>query len=148
MGMNEQGKPVADTRLVEIYRAKDGLEATLFKFALESAGVRAQVISGGAVYPGLWWDTARILVTQTDAEKAAAILRDLEQSRTGRRNPRISRVRSVFAGGLLGYFIGPLLCAVLLGTRLGGWTGIFCLLIGVLAASAIHHLFAPPRPSR
>ncbi|HUE15074.1 MAG TPA: hypothetical protein VMR25_12965, partial [Planctomycetaceae bacterium] len=123
-------------------------EATLFQGALEAAGVRAHVVNGGAVYPGLWWDTARILVSQTDAEQAAAILRELERSRAGRRHLRMSRTPFAFARSLFAYFIAPLVCALLVSTRLKGWAGICCLLVGLLAATTLYRLFAPPRPSR
>jgi hypothetical protein len=147
MGSTDWGKPMDDTPQVEIYRARDVSEATLFQWALEAAGVRAHVINGGAVYPGQWWDTARILVSQSDAEQAAAILRELERSRAGRRHPAMSRTPFAFARTLFGYFIAPLVCALLVSTRLKGWAGIFCLVVGLLVASTLYRLFAPPRPS-
>ena len=34
--------------------------------------------------PNLWWASPKLLVAETDAEKATAIIRDIEASRPGR----------------------------------------------------------------
>jgi hypothetical protein len=139
---------MADACDVEIYRAQDMLEATLFQGALEAAGVKARVINGGAAYPGLGFDTARIVVAQTDAEQAALILRELEQSRSGRLTSRARRVWSAFAARRLGYSIGPVLSIALLASHFGGRSGFFTLIIGTLVAAVLYRLFSPPRPTR
>jgi Putative prokaryotic signal transducing protein len=80
---------MSDSRVVEVYRAKNGAQAHLFVTALEQAGIRAEIqgttfhhaaataaslISASA----LWWDAPRILVFAEDAERAEQLLLELE----------------------------------------------------------------------
>ena len=75
--------------VVEVYRAKNGLQAHLFVAALEQAGIKAEIqgelfnpaaatssslISAGTV----WWDAPRILVIAEHAERARQLLLELE----------------------------------------------------------------------
>ena len=70
-----------DSRLVEIYRAKDGIEAALIQGALEDAGIRVRV-EGGLLQatgrlPFGWTTSPRIIVFENDAARASEILREL-----------------------------------------------------------------------
>jgi Putative prokaryotic signal transducing protein len=72
-----------DSRLVEIYRAKDGIEAALIQGALEDAGIRARVEGdqlqgslGGRLRLG-WTTSPRIIVFENDAARASEIVREL-----------------------------------------------------------------------
>jgi hypothetical protein len=72
---------------VEVYRAKDSLQAHLLKSALENAGINAAVegdlLQGGVSQPGAWWAAPRIMVAECDAVRARTILERLEdRSRT------------------------------------------------------------------
>jgi hypothetical protein len=73
---------MSDARLVEVYWARDALQAQLLKYALEDAGIQVRVNgeSVAATDPGLWWASVRILVAEDDAAKAVTILHDLEKS--------------------------------------------------------------------
>lgn len=77
---------MVDTKLVEVYRAKDDIQAGLLKCALEAEGIPAHVNedSTGSMYPSFWWAGARILVTTDKASAAFAILRRLEESQVRR----------------------------------------------------------------
>lgn len=80
---------MSDNPIVEIYRAKNGLQAHLFVTALEEAGIRASY-QGRALHPesgtaesvfsdtAVWWDAPRILVRAEDADMARAFLLELE----------------------------------------------------------------------
>jgi putative signal transducing protein len=76
------GNAMSDARLVEVYRARDGLHAQLLKNALEDAEIPVRVVgeSVAAMDPGLWWASPRIVVAEVDAAKAVTILQDLEES--------------------------------------------------------------------
>jgi Putative prokaryotic signal transducing protein len=79
-----------DSRLIEVYRAENAIAATLIKNALEDAGIAAQITddSVSAMYSwgtSPWWSSPRILVAEADAEKAAAILREIETARATRK---------------------------------------------------------------
>jgi hypothetical protein len=67
---------MADSNLVEVYRAKDSAEAALIKYALEDAGIRVLVEEDlplrGAY--GLANLSPRISVFERDAAQASAIL--------------------------------------------------------------------------
>ena len=69
--------------LIEVYCAKDGPQAHLLKAALEDAGISARVegdqLQSALGELPLGWPTApRILVLESDAEKARKILEQLE----------------------------------------------------------------------
>jgi len=72
---------MADSHLVEIYRAKDGIEAALIENALEDAGIRVRVEGGllqGTDGMRLGWTTSpRIIVFENDAARAEEIVRSL-----------------------------------------------------------------------
>jgi hypothetical protein len=75
--------------LVEVYRAKDGVQAHFMKNALEDAGIAAWVVGDllqGAIagFPMGWSSLPRILVSEANAAKAAKILRTLEPPRSAR----------------------------------------------------------------
>jgi hypothetical protein len=68
-----------DSRLVEIYRAKDGIEAALIQDALEDAGIRVRV-EGDLLLVGRpcgWTMLPRLIVFENDAARASTILREL-----------------------------------------------------------------------
>lgn len=73
-----------ERQLVEIYRARDSLQAHLLKSALEEAGIRA-VVEGDLLQSGIGeipagWSTApRITVEEADAASAREILEKLER---------------------------------------------------------------------
>ncbi|HUE15653.1 MAG TPA: DUF2007 domain-containing protein [Planctomycetaceae bacterium] len=74
-----------DAKLVEIYRAKHGIEAALIQDALEDAGIRVcvegdqlQASLGGRLRLG-WATSPRIIVFENDAARAGEILRELPQ---------------------------------------------------------------------
>jgi hypothetical protein len=82
---------MSDTQLVEVYRAANGLEAQLFKVALEEAGIPTQVTGdsmAAILTPPLWWASPRLLVAEADAARASEILRDLEESQARSRASR------------------------------------------------------------
>jgi hypothetical protein len=74
---------MADTSFVEVYRAKNSVDAHLVKNALGDAGIAAQITeeSVASMEPNLWWACPRLLVAETDTDKATAIIRELEASR-------------------------------------------------------------------
>ncbi len=80
---------MSDTRFVEIYRAENGIAAHLVKGALEAAGIPTQVTeeSFGALrgLNPIWWASPRILVAETQAEAAVAIIREIEAARATRK---------------------------------------------------------------
>jgi hypothetical protein len=80
---------MAETRFVEVYRAENSIDAHLMKSALEGAGMSAQVTEEAmaSMRPNLWWASPKLLVAETDAEKAIAIIRDIEASRPGKSRP-------------------------------------------------------------
>ena len=75
--------PMDDAKLVELCRVKDGVEAALIQGALEDAGIRVRVegdmlqgAMGGRLRMG-WTTLPRIIVFDSDAERARAILNQL-----------------------------------------------------------------------
>jgi Putative prokaryotic signal transducing protein len=84
---DETPKQDPGAQLVEVHRAANSIAAHFFKNALEDAGITAY-ITGEAMsvtesFP-MWWSSPRILVDAADAERAAAIIRDLESARKER----------------------------------------------------------------
>jgi hypothetical protein len=78
---------MSEGRLVEVYRAKDSPQAHLLRSALEDAGIRALVegdLLQGAVgeLPVGWATAPRIMVEESDATHARALLKRWERSRT------------------------------------------------------------------
>jgi putative signal transducing protein len=75
------------THPVEIFRAANGIAAHFFKNALEDAGIAAYItgeaMSATETFP-MWWSSPRILVDAADAERATAIIRELETARQER----------------------------------------------------------------
>jgi hypothetical protein len=75
------------THLVEVFRAENSIAAHFFKNALEDAGIAAYItdesIAATESFP-MWWSSPRILVDAADAERAAAIIRELESARRER----------------------------------------------------------------
>jgi hypothetical protein len=72
-----------NAKLVELCRVKDGIEAALIQGALEDAGIRVRVegdmlqgAMGGRLRMG-WTTLPRIIVFDSDAERALAILNQL-----------------------------------------------------------------------
>jgi len=79
-----------ELRFIEIYRAENAIAAALLKNALEDKGIAAHITddSVSAMYScgtSPWWSSPRILVAEPDAEKAAAILREIETNRATRK---------------------------------------------------------------
>ena len=71
----EEKRRVLESRLVEIYRAKDGIQAALIKNMLEDAGIRVRIeedLLQGAY--GLGYLSPRIVVFESDAAQARALL--------------------------------------------------------------------------
>jgi hypothetical protein len=80
---------MSDSRVVEVYRAKNGAQAHLLATALEEAGIKAE-IQGENLHPlsltavnlisdsPLWWAAPRILVLEEDAERAGQLLLEWE----------------------------------------------------------------------
>jgi hypothetical protein len=70
-----------DSQLVEVYRAKNGIEASLIKDALEDARIRVRVegdLLQGTDGMRLGWVTSpRIIVFENDAAQAREIIRAL-----------------------------------------------------------------------
>jgi hypothetical protein len=70
-----------DSKLVEIYRAKNGIEASLIKDALEDARIRVRVegdLLQGTDGMRLGWVTSpRIIVFESDEARAREILSTL-----------------------------------------------------------------------
>jgi len=82
---------MSDSRLVEVYRAENAIAANLIKNALEDAGIASRitddsvsVMNSWGLSP--WWSSPRILVAETDAAKAAAVLREIETARATRKS--------------------------------------------------------------
>jgi Putative prokaryotic signal transducing protein len=65
-----------DSKLVEVYRAKDGIEAALIQNALEDAGIRVRVEGDllQRTYGVGNFLSPRIIVFETDAARANEIL--------------------------------------------------------------------------
>jgi hypothetical protein len=84
-----QERRMSDSRVVEVYRAKNGAQAHLFVTALEEAGIKAE-IQGTTFHPASqtaanlisasapWWDAPRLLVFAEDAERAERLLLEWE----------------------------------------------------------------------
>jgi hypothetical protein len=76
---------MSEGRLVEVYRAKDSLQAHLLRSALEAAGIHALVegdLLQGAVgeLPVGWSSAPRIMVEEHDATRARTLLERWESS--------------------------------------------------------------------
>jgi hypothetical protein len=80
---------MSDSRVVEVYRAKNATQAHMLATALEEAGIKAEVqgeslntLSLTAVNlisdAPLWWAAPRILVMEEDAERAGQLLLEWE----------------------------------------------------------------------
>jgi Putative prokaryotic signal transducing protein len=67
---------MVETNFIEVYRAANSIEAHLLKGELEAAGIRVMVSdeAASAMRPGLWWTSPRILVDETDAAQALALI--------------------------------------------------------------------------
>jgi Putative prokaryotic signal transducing protein len=80
---------MSDSRVVEVYRAKNATQAHMLATALEEAGIKAEV-QGENLHPlsltavnlisdsPLWWAAPRILVLEEDAERAGQLLLEWE----------------------------------------------------------------------
>jgi hypothetical protein len=80
---------MSESRLVEVYRAKNATQAHMLVTALEEAGIKAEV-QGENLHPlsltavnlisdsPLWWAAPRILVLDKDAERAGQLLLEWE----------------------------------------------------------------------
>ena len=75
--------------VVEVYRARNGLQAHLFVAALERAGIKAEIqgemfnpavaTSSSLISVGnVWWDSPRICTFAKDADRARQLLLELE----------------------------------------------------------------------
>jgi len=69
-----------EAEFIEIYRAKNAVEAHLVAAALEQAGIAVQITdeSTAGMYPDFWWSAPRIVVAAADAEQAAAVIRTFD----------------------------------------------------------------------
>jgi hypothetical protein len=75
------------THPVEVFRAANSIAAHFFKNALEDAGIAAYITDESiAATEGLpmWWSSPRILVDAADADRATAIIQELESARRER----------------------------------------------------------------
>lgn len=75
-----------DQNLVEVFRARNSIEAHLVKSALEEAGIRARVTGDmlqGAVgeIPMGWMTAPQVLVFDEDAGRARALIEEIEAER-------------------------------------------------------------------
>jgi len=68
---------------VEIYRARDVVDAHIVKAALAAAGISSHVEGENvaATEPNLCWANPRVIVDSGDAPKAAKLLGDLQETR-------------------------------------------------------------------
>jgi hypothetical protein len=84
---DETPRKESGTHLVEIHRAANSIAAHFFKNALEDAGIAAYItdesIAVTESFP-MWWSSPRILVDAADAERATAIIHELEATRQER----------------------------------------------------------------
>jgi hypothetical protein len=80
---NGQGNRNGDTTFVEVYRTKNSVDAHLVQNALGDAGIPSQITeeSVASMEPNLWWASPKLLVAEADAQKATAIIREIESSR-------------------------------------------------------------------
>ena len=75
---------MSDSKLVEVYRAKDSVQANLLKARLEDAGIQARIEGemldalAGAVPFGCP-TSPRLLVSEADAPRARNILTEIER---------------------------------------------------------------------
>ena len=78
---------MSERRLVEVYRAKDSVQAHLLRSTLEEAGIRT-LINGdllqGALgeLPAGWASSPRLLVEEDDAANARSLLERWESSQS------------------------------------------------------------------
>jgi hypothetical protein len=77
---------MSESRLVEVYRAKNSVEAHLIKAALDEAGIRARVTGDmlqGAIgdIPTGWMTSPQILVMELDAARARELIQQQEELR-------------------------------------------------------------------
>lgn len=73
-----------------VYRANNLVDANLVKAALADAGVRAFVAGEyltGAVGPLLAWDVVTVMVAETDVERAAPIVAEIDAALRENREP-------------------------------------------------------------
>jgi hypothetical protein len=72
----------SDADWVEVYSAANTIEARLAQAKLESAGISAFIAeeSVSALYPNFAWASPRLLVAPADAERAAQVLREHDES--------------------------------------------------------------------
>jgi signal recognition particle subunit SEC65 len=77
---------MSSARFVEVYRAKNPVEAHLIKDQLEAAGIAVQVAEEAVntVYPGIWWASPRILVKEAETANAAVLIREFEAAQKAR----------------------------------------------------------------
>lgn len=79
---------MADDRLIEIYRARDVIDAHLVKGALEEEGIAARVVGEelqnaiGGLPPG-WSSAPAVLVHEVDAARAQEIIASLDRPGSG-----------------------------------------------------------------
>jgi hypothetical protein len=74
---------MTEGRLVEVYRARDSLQAHLLRSALENAGIPALVqgdlLQGAFAAPAEWFSAPRIVVEASDAVRACELLEQWER---------------------------------------------------------------------
>jgi len=80
--MSEEG--LKEERIVEVYRAKDSMQAFLLAAELKNDGIECQVVGdrlGGAIgeIPMGWSTAPQILVKESDVPKARELLMEYEQ---------------------------------------------------------------------
>lgn len=80
---------MALTRTIEVYAARDGMEAHFLRSLLEDEGIDAQVVGDGLVaalgdIPFGMPTAPRIWVQEEDAARARQLILDWEQSRRNR----------------------------------------------------------------
>jgi Putative prokaryotic signal transducing protein len=80
-------RKASGTQLVEAHRAQNGIAAHFFKNALEDAGIAAYItdesIAVTESFP-MWWSSPRVLVDAADAQRATALIHELESARRER----------------------------------------------------------------
>ena len=80
-----QSEPLVDqVDLVEVYRAKNSVQAALFQQALQEAGIRSEIenllLSGGAAELPGWSTNPRIMVETKDLVAAQRVMEQFEQA--------------------------------------------------------------------
>jgi hypothetical protein len=73
-----------ESKLVEVYRARDSFQAHLLRSALENAGIPALVqgdlLHGAVAALAEWFSAPRIVVEASDATRARTLLEQWERS--------------------------------------------------------------------